>query len=88
MGLKFGGGRELSSTVNNKILELFGTLTQTVATGAAGATEVVARSAARSPLPHAPGARMTVVYINSLKLSFNILASYDNVLVRYFIRSY
>ena len=32
-----------------------------VATGAAGAGEVVARSAARSPSPHAPGARMTVV---------------------------
>ena len=31
------------------------------ATGATGAAEMVARSAARSPSPHAPGARMTVV---------------------------
>ena len=31
------------------------------AAGAADSTEVVARSAARSPSPHAPGARMTVV---------------------------
>ena len=29
--------------------------------GVTGVTEVVARSAAWSPLPHAPGARMTVV---------------------------
>ena len=40
----------------------------TGATGATGEAEVVARSAARTPLPHAPGARMTVVYTNSLKL--------------------
>ena len=35
--------------------------TATGATGAPGATEVVARSAARTPLPHAPKVRMTVV---------------------------
>ena len=35
--------------------------TPAVATGATGGGEVVARSAARSPRPHAPGARMTVV---------------------------
>ena len=34
--------------------------------------EVVARSAARTPLPHAPGARMTAVYTNSIKLSVEI----------------
>ena len=43
----------LSITSNLSFLELV--------TGSAGATEVVARSAARSSLPHAPGARMTVV---------------------------
>ena len=31
------------------------------ATGATGATGVVSRTAARTPIPHAPGARMTVV---------------------------
>ena len=36
--------------------------------GVTGVTQVVARSAARSPLPHTPGARMTVVYTKSLKL--------------------
>ena len=41
--------------------------TAVAAAGATGATEVVARSAARSPSPHAPGARMTVVHTNSLK---------------------
>ena len=39
------------------------------ATDSPGDGEVVARSAARSPSPHAPGARMTVVYTNSLKLN-------------------
>ena len=31
------------------------------APGAAGAAEVVSRTAPRTPIPHAPGARMTVV---------------------------
>ena len=37
------------------------------APGAPGSAEVVSRTAARTPIPHAPGARMTVVYTNSLK---------------------
>ena len=72
MGLKFGGGHELSSMVNvGKIGASGNTATgATEGTGAAGASEVVARSAARSPSPHAPGDRMTVVYTNSLKLNY------------------
>ena len=40
------------------------------ATGAAGVTEVVARSAAWSSLPHAPGVRMTVVTLTPSKDTF------------------
>ena len=61
---RFWRGCELSSTINSSYLIGDFWNTHTVATGGG---EVVARSAARSPRPHAPGARMTVVYTNSLK---------------------
>ena len=45
----------------------------TGATGTTGAAEVVSRTAARSPLPHAPGARMAVVTQTPLNYVFGCL---------------
>ena len=60
----FGGGHKLPSTVNNSKMELFGTQQPEPPER----PEVVARRGAQTPLPHAPEVRMTVVYLNSLKL--------------------
>ena len=61
LGVKAGSGNLASSEVPRIVAKSAFLEHAAGATGATGEAEVVARTAARTPPPHAPGARMTVV---------------------------
>ena len=63
--IQLGRSRALKLRVHQR--DLCSQNTAADAPGAVDAAKVVARSVARTSLPHAPGARMAVVYTNFLK---------------------